>query len=129
MATGPTVNATILLVEDDRDLREIVTEILEGAGYKVLTATNGQEGLDCLRALVGDMPNLVLLDLSMPVKDGFDFLSERQNEAALERVPVVAMSADNAIADKLEGFVTHGYLKKPVEIEALLETCARYCQA
>lgn len=117
----------ILLVEDDRDLREIVAEILEGAGYSVHSATNGQEGLDYLRSLKDDMPNLVLLDLSMPVKDGFFFLTERQGEPALLGVPVIAMSADSAMVTKLQGFATHGYLRKPVEIDALLAACARCC--
>lgn len=123
--TGP----RILLVEDDRDLREIVSEILEGGGYDVVAATNGQEGLDLLRESVADgqPPRLVLLDLTMPVKDGFEFITEQQQTPELAKVPVIAMSADNAITEKLAGFRTSGHLKKPVEIDALLATCARYC--
>lgn len=121
-------SARILLVEDDNDLREIVAEILEGGGYEVIPATNGQEGLDRLRENVGSgrPPNLVLLDLTMPVKDGFEFMTEQQQDPGLAGVPVVAMSADNAITQKLAGYRTKDYLKKPVEIDALLATCARY---
>jgi CheY-like chemotaxis protein len=122
-------NATILLVEDDKDLREIVAEILESGGYRVIPAVNGQEGIDRLREQVtrGAAPDLVLLDLTMPVKDGFEFLTEQQQDDALAAVPVVAMSADNGITQKLVGYKARDYLKKPVEIDALLATCARYC--
>ena len=83
----------IPLVEDDRDIRRILAETLEDYGFSVVTAVNGLEALRTLRGS-SKPPSLILLDLLMPVLDGYGFLDERKKDAALagERVAVTRRS-------------------------------------
>jgi CheY-like chemotaxis protein len=76
MSEGP-----ILLIEDDRDIRETLARTLENAGYKVVTAANGLEALSVARRL-SIRPSVILLDLRMPILDGYGFLAERRKDCA-----------------------------------------------
>ncbi|MBI3541736.1 MAG: response regulator transcription factor [Deltaproteobacteria bacterium] len=115
----------VLLVEDDRDIREALTTVLEIEGYDVTVAANGQAGLDALR--VSPLPSIVLLDLMMPIKDGFQFRAEQLGDPALAHVPVVVMSADHDVERKSESLKAQNYLKKPVEIEELIKILSDLC--
>src|SRR6476646_6367807 len=77
----------ILIVDDDKDVRSALAELLEGEGYAVAGAHNGHEALQLMRA--GLHPAVILLDLMMPVMDGWDFRSEQQRDPAFAGVPVV----------------------------------------
>jgi signal transduction histidine kinase len=110
-----------LLVEDDSGIREAVSEILEEEGYAVAVAENGREALDSLQS--GDVPDLIILDLRMPVMDGWEFRAVQKNDPALASVPVIAISADGSA--KAEAIAAHAYLRKPVSMVKLLETVAR----
>lgn len=118
-------NCNILLVEDDRDILEAMQDLLETEGHLVQCATNGQEALDLLRKSIH--PKLILLDLMMPIKDGFQFRKEQIQDPNLAHIPVVIMSADGQIEKKLHQIGAHEYLKKPVDIDIVLETVKRYC--
>ena len=115
---GPT---GVLIVEDDLDLRDCVREELEYAGYRVLTASNGREGLEQLES--ADRPSLILLDLMMPIMNGYQFLAvlrERNPE-----IPVIVTSAFLEMVAVPEG--TSEILAKPFSTAALLAVVNRYC--
>jgi CheY-like chemotaxis protein len=113
----------VLLVEDDIDIRQTLAEILLIEGYEVVTATNGKEGLQLLRESV-QPPCLILLDLMMPVMNGWEFLEFRKGDQALATIPVVVVSARGERKSP-EG--AEAYIKKPVELINLLTTVKQYC--
>src|ERR1700674_3239719 len=87
----------ILIVEDDRHELRALSEFLERKGYSVIEAQNGREALDDLRN--GAAVSLVLLDLSMPVMDGWEFLKRQNNDPGIADIPVVALTASPCIPD------------------------------
>jgi two-component system response regulator AtoC len=111
---------TILVVEDDTDVRESIREVLEDAGYHVTTASNGREGLDRLEVA---RPSLILLDLMMPVMSGPELLAILQQRGS--DVPVVVVSAYCDHADESAGVA--GFISKPVRLQKLLDTVREYC--
>jgi CheY-like chemotaxis protein len=118
------VNATlaqppkVMLVEDDPDIRDQMIDALTDSGYDIVTAENGVDALSRLRA--GDDPRVILLDLMMPVMDGWTFRSEQLKEARLAEIPVVVISGSQGVAREAIRLGAAGYLKKPFTIEMLL---------
>jgi CheY-like chemotaxis protein len=115
----------VLLVDDDRDVREMLAALLELEGYRVTVAVNGQEALALLQS--GPPPSVILLDLLMPVMDGFEFRRRQQAHPAWAALPVVVMTAvaDPAVAAPMVGTVA--CLTKPFEVAHLLALVARFC--
>lgn len=113
------MNRRILLVEDDADIRESIAELLEGEGHTVVAAENGAEALAQLEKMPA-LPDLILLDLMMPVKDGFQFRAEQRADARFAEVPVVVMSADPNLDARRELLAARSYIRKPIDIRALL---------
>jgi len=113
----------VLIVEDDADLREMMAQLLSLEGYRAVTAPNG---LDALRYLErGDRPDVILLDLMMPVMDGWEFRRRQVSDATIASVPVVVLSAlDPARSGDLGGAA---FLKKPLDFDRLLELVRRFC--
>jgi len=126
IAALPDSCCEVLVVEDDFAVRETLQELLEEEGFLVVQACNGQEALDRLRG-VASAPRLILLDLMMPVMDGWQFRAEMRRDPHLSRIPVVVMSADVALDQKVRGLAVAGVLPKPVELDRLLETVRRFC--
>jgi two-component system response regulator MprA len=114
-------DAPILVVEDDVDIRECYQSLLERAGYRVTTATNGQEALD---ELSRQRPALILLDLMMPVMSGPEFLEAMRTDGSTDDIPVLIVSAYGEIADATAGVA--GFLRKPVELEELLNAVRKF---
>lgn len=114
---------TVLVVDDDPDIRETLSELLDANGYEVLEAENGQIALDVLKN-TPRFPCVVLLDLSMPVLDGREFLRRRASDPILRSIPVVVVSGSNQPADPIEGI--DEYLRKPVKFERLIEVIEHY---
>jgi CheY-like chemotaxis protein len=114
----PIDDEPVLLVDDDPDIRETLSELLDANGYEVLEAENGQIALDVLKN-TPRFPCVVLLDLSMPVLDGREFLRRRASDPILRKIPVVVVSGSNQPADPIEGI--DEYLRKPVKFERLIE--------
>jgi len=110
---------TVLLVEDHVDLRETLTEALEIEGVAIKAVGNGQEALDYLQR--EPPPKLILLDLTMPVMDGFRFREEQQKEIKLKDIPVFVLSAETHLAEKARAMGVAGHMSKPVDLHKLLE--------
>jgi CheY-like chemotaxis protein len=109
----------ILVVEDDRYIREAIRELLENEGHTVICAENGARALAELETQ-GTGPDLILLDLMMPVKDGFQFRTEQQADPRFAHIPVVVMSADPQLDSRRDVLAARAYLRKPVDIDLLL---------
>jgi CheY-like chemotaxis protein len=110
---------TVLVVEDDVVIRDLVVQVLGSEGFEAVPAGNGAEALRRLRGSVH--PAVILLDLMMPVMNGWQFRAEQLRDPALADIPVVVMSA----ADD-GGIPADGHVHKPFEIDALLDAVARF---
>jgi len=115
---------TILIVEDDRDIRDVLADILVDEGYHVLLAEDGLEGLQRLRD--GPPPALILLDLMMPRMDGFQFRDEQRRRPEWRDIPVVLLTAGGDLPDKARQLDAADALRKPVKLESLLEMIDRF---
>jgi CheY-like chemotaxis protein len=114
----------ILIVEDDADLREMMAQLLTLEGFRAATATNGQDALNYLKH--GQQPDLILLDLMMPVMDGWEFRKRQTADPAIARVPVVVLSAvDPTRSTDLDAAAI---LKKPLDFDRLLDLVRLYCR-
>ncbi len=115
----------VLVVEDDRDVRETVIEALEDQGYEADGAGDGAAALDVLRSGT-ELPTLILLDLMMPGMNGQQFREAQLADGTLDAIPVVLLSADASIEQKAATMQAAGFLRKPVRLAALLECAARF---
>jgi CheY-like chemotaxis protein len=125
MAATPHAGRGVLVVEDDPDIQQVLRFALEAAGYPVTAAGNGAEAIRHLQAAAP--PCLILLDLMMPVMDGWQFRAEQQRDPALAAIPVVVISADGRVPQKAASIGAAGYLKKPLDFDTLVEVVRRYC--
>jgi CheY-like chemotaxis protein len=118
-----TLMATVLLVEDNVDVREMMATALELDGHCVRTAANGWEALRLLEN--GVRPCVILLDLMMPVMDGWAFRAELENTPAFAAIPVIVVSAvGGAVLNRVRAAA---YVSKPVDIDRLLEIVCEKC--
>ena len=115
----------ILVVEDDPDLAETIAEVLENDGYDVSIAVHGLDAIQQLQG--GAHPDLILLDLMMPVMDGWEFRDAQTELPEAKGIPVVALTADGDAHGKAERLHAAGALAKPIAIEPLLAEIARVC--
>lgn len=123
MEKSKTCCRTILVVEDDDDIRNVVIEILESEGYPTREAANGKEALEVLSQI--EKPCLVLLDMMMPIMNGREFIDAVMADAYLAPIPILIVSA---IADKANTTGSVGFLKKPIDIEVVLKVVGQYCE-
>lgn len=109
----------VLLVEDDRDIREVVAQLLEHSKCRVRTAANGKEAL----ALIDDgfYPDVILLDLYMPVMNGWSFRAEQLQHAGLAAIPVILVSGADALGSLGRTLQAAAIHPKPIVIPVLLE--------
>jgi len=115
-----------MVVEDDLAVRETLHDLLSGEGYQVVEASNGREALDRLRS--GERhPGVILLDLMMPVMDGWQFRRAMRADPRLSDIPVVVMSASLSLERSTQGLAAAAVLPKPVGLELLLETVKGLC--
>jgi CheY-like chemotaxis protein len=117
---------TILVVEDDPDIRETVAQILEDEGYAPVVAENGQEAMRRLDQ--GLRPRLILLDLMMPIMDGWQFREEQRKSPQVADIPVIVISADGNVGQKAVAIGATSHIRKPIGIDALLEVVQRFCR-
>lgn len=112
---------TILLAEDDLEIRDVVQDLLEEIGCDVIPARTGKQALDFLSNDPRSPPDMVILDLMMPLVTGWQVLEVIQRDPALARVPVVVLTA--ATQDRPSGVAA--LLQKPFQVDHLLETIQR----
>ena len=108
--------ASVLVVDDDEAIREVIADVLREEGYRVTCAENGEQALREIRRDGG--PDLVLLDLMMPVLSGWEVLEELGADEQLSRIPVLVVSA-------MAGPATHEHLVKPIDLDRLLAAVER----
>lgn len=119
------VNRTILLIEDDRDICEIVQLVLAEEGYETLTVPNGAEALRLLRA--GEArPFVIMLDLMLPVMDAWQFRSEQLRDPALEKIPVVIFSANPKVWRHADMLGAAAVIRKPPNLNEILDVVGRF---
>lgn len=116
---------TILIVDDDADIRTTVAEILRDEGYQVTTAGNGREALELLTAKDAALPNLILLDMMMPIMDGTAFRREQVKNRALASIPVITFTAFGSMSDMSWAA---GHLPKPLRLNMLLGIVAKHAR-
>lgn len=115
--------AKILVVEDNDDVREMMAVTLELEGHQVSTAVNGRDALEQLRT--GDKPCVILLDLMMPVMNGWELRREIESDPALADVPVVVISA--ATGELVRNTRADAFITKPIDIDQLLDVVGDLC--
>jgi DNA-binding response OmpR family regulator len=118
----------ILIVEDDADIREELADILRAEGYEAMTAENGLAARDLLHS-ARQLPDVILLDLMMPVMDGWHFRAEQLEDAALSSIPVIVVSGAGDVRREAEALGAAGYVTKPFKLDSLLGVVARSCAA
>lgn len=114
---------TILVIDDDCDIRESLRMILEDAAYRVAEAANGQEALDYMLA-ANPLPSLILLDLAMPVMDGREFRERQRAIPDLSAVPVFVLTAASDIQERTAGMAPDLVIPKPFDIDLLHDAIA-----
>jgi len=117
---------TILIADDNAISRELMRELLETSGHVIREAVNGRNALDMIRQTV---PDLVFLDLQMPLQDGFSVIRELRNDSRFRKLPVVAVTASAMIGDRERAIAAgfDSYIAKPIdlcEVEAQVQALA-----
>ncbi|GMU07824.1 MULTISPECIES: response regulator [Corallococcus] len=107
----------VLVVDDDPDILEALSEILEAEGFEIRRARNGKEALERLEP---DPPHLILLDLMMPVMDGWEFAQRMRQKPDFAAIPIIVLSADRNVGSKAKDIGAMGHLAKPFELNDLL---------
>jgi CheY-like chemotaxis protein len=117
------MTSKVLIIDDDEDLRESVASILRVEGYEVAIACHGQEALAQLAS--ARMPDLILLDLRMPVMDGPAFLRAVDGAEELADIPIVVFTS---FAQESERTLMRPILQKPLNVNELIEAVAGFCE-
>jgi two-component system cell cycle response regulator DivK len=121
----------VLIVEDNVDNYELVRFLLERAGYQVLSAANGVEGVDAAKR---EQPDLILMDLSMPEMDGWNATSHLKSDEQTRHIPVLALTAHTLPGDRKRAIDAgcDGYISKPINVSSfdkLVATLLRQAKA
>ena len=116
MAAERSVERMVLVVDDDPDILQTLALCLSSEGYRVTTASNGQEALDMLDQ---ERPSCVLLDLMMPVMDGWQFVAELEKRG-WRKSPLLILSADRAVQGHASKLRAEAFLAKPFDLDELL---------
>jgi len=116
----------VLVVDDQPDTRDLVSELVRAEGYLVLEAENGKVALELLTAEAARDPSLIILDLEMPVMTGWEFLAVVKQDVRLARIPILVTSGSWISHDELALLGNVGFLRKPYALEALLARISLY---
>ena len=108
----------VLLVDDDRDICETTQVLLEDHGHQVICAANGKEALRLMQQ--GPRPDLLVLDLMMPVMSGWELREQMLRDPALATIPTIVISGDTRAVQRRAELRVEGYLSKPFELDDLL---------
>jgi CheY-like chemotaxis protein len=123
---GSDLAPTALVVDDDLDVRSAVGNLLEDEGLNVALAANGADALNILRT--GLNPDVIVLDIMMPVMDGWDFRAAQLADPALREIPVVVMTASGFVPDTIRRQLnTPSVFKKPLDLDQFLQVVKGAC--
>ena len=115
----------VMIIDDDASIRDDYADLLREEGYEVLTAANGLDALDQLKR--AEQPSLILLDLKMPVMDGWSFHTRLSRDPKLGKIPVVLLSGATDVLEEASRLSADDFLLKPVPVKELLGTVEQYC--
>jgi CheY-like chemotaxis protein len=116
----------ILIVEDDEAIAQALASLLEGEGYRAVHVSDGRSALVELRS--GDKPSVIILDLTMPGMNGWQFREEQVKDDALAAIPILVCTADARAAEDAREIGAAGWLQKPVDPARLLEAVGEHCR-
>lgn len=119
-----TTPANVLIIDDDQGITESLAMLLEDEGYSVAIANNGFEGLNYLAS--HSLPKIILLDLMMPLMDGYTFRDEQVKDARFALIPVVIMTA-GSLSDRTTSMNASSLVRKPIDIDHLLKSVQLHC--
>jgi CheY-like chemotaxis protein len=122
-----TTDEVVMIVEDDADTQEALRDILDQFGYRAIIAANGQEALDRLRAKGEPRPCIILLDVMMPVMDGWQFRAEQRKDPAIASIPVVFVTADLRAEQAVASAGAAAFVPKPVQVRDLMQAVRAAC--
>jgi len=111
-----------LVVEDDESIRRVITDVLEERGFQVMGAANGSEAL---HRLTSARPDVVVLDLLMPVMHGWDFMESYEQQTGGEPIPIVVVSVNPALPRSFDRFGVRSVVPKPFNVDDLLDSIER----
>ena len=107
----------VLVVEDDESIRNVITDVLEDHGFSVTAARNGREALTTLESL---MPDVMVLDLLMPVMHGWEFMESYSEKTGGEPIPIVVVSVNPALPRSFNRLGVRDFVRKPFDIDDLV---------
>lgn len=110
-----------MIVEDDKPIFECLRELLELEGYQVTGASHGKDALQKLEKNENDPPDVILLDLMMPVMDGFQFRENQKLNSKISNIPVIVMTAGGCSEANKKELGIKAFLKKPFELSKVLK--------
>ena len=117
------MTGSILIVDDDYEVRDSLGDVLSEAGYQVVGAGHGGEALELLRG--GLRPLAIFLDVMMPIVDGVQFRAQQRREPELADIPVIVLTADRHVETKAADLAALAYLTKPARVETILGLLAK----
>lgn len=117
----------VLIVDDEPHIRTVLGEILDDEGYAAESVSDGAAALSYLRQ-APVLPEVILLDLNMPIMSGWQFRVEQLNDDRLAAIPVVVISAGATVQQQARNIRAEGYLAKPIGYDELVAMVARFCR-
>jgi CheY-like chemotaxis protein len=117
----------ILVVEDNPDNRILITDVLASMGYEVLVAEDGEQGVKQAEA---NIPDLIMMDLSLPKKDGWTAAREIKENPALKSIPIIALTAHAMVGDREKALQAgcDDYISKPIDLRELSSKLKRFLE-
>lgn len=116
---------TVMIVEDDEDIRNDLAEILKDEGHRVVTVPNGLEAMKYLQAATP--PCIIILDLMMPIMDGWQLRLEMLKSTFLAKIPLVVLSGAGDLQREAAALGAVGYINKPFKLDVLLNLVRQFC--
>jgi CheY-like chemotaxis protein len=113
------LDRVVLVVEDDESIRNVITDVLEDRGFRVVGAANGAEALDRLEL---GRPDVMVLDLLMPVMHGWDFMETYAEKIGGDPIPIVVVSVNPVLPRSFNRFGVQSVVAKPFDVDQLLES-------
>lgn len=118
------VEKRVLVIDDSEDMRVLLTILLESKGYHAEFSSNGREALRMLNSAT-ELPDMILVDLQMPVMDGYSFIACQRRIPKLQKIPVIVMSGDDADLASRAKLNRLSVLRKPISIKSLMDVLER----